>query len=93
MLKTIYPYVLLRPIHTEPKTKSGIILVSHEVSRLLRGKAGSDSIFDWQAIVEYAPAKTGLKAGETIVYERFNAQKVTDNLITIDFNDILAVLE
>jgi len=93
-LQTIYPFVLLKEIPIKDRTESGLIICQHQQqSKLIRNKISSDSVFPWKATVEYVPDKISLPMGSEVVFLRFNAVKVVDDLVRVPFSDILAVLE
>lgn len=95
MLKTIYPYIVIKPIVTEPKTKSGIIIGKCDgQSQLLRSGLSNESIYSYLAEVIYCPEGIKeVKSGDTVVFHRFNCRSVSDGLVVIDERDIIAKLE
>ena len=95
MLKSLYPFLIIKPIHTERKTKSGIILgEEYGQSSLLHGGMSTDSLFSYIADIVYCPdGIEEIKIGERVVYFRFNAREISEELLVIDQSDIIAKLE
>ena len=95
MLRTIGKSIVIKPILTEPTTKSGIILANCEgQTQYLRVGMSEDSIYSYLAEVIYCPEGIKeVKSGDTVVFHRYNCRSVADGLVVIDERDIIAKVE
>ncbi len=92
-MRTISPYVLVLPTHTERKTKSGIILGEHEMSRLTRGGMSEDSIYDYKGVVKYVPPGfEEISVGDVVMFYRYNARSCGEFVI-VPLSDIFLKIE
>lgn len=82
-IKPLNEQVLLKVKRLETKTKSGIIL-----STDTKGEKT-----DFAEIVEIGSDVTGLKVGQTIIYDKYSGMPFGDDLLFIESDNILAIVE
>ena len=82
-IKPLNEQVLLKVKRLETKTKSGIIL-----STDTKGEKT-----DLAEIIEISSDVTGLKVGQTVIYDKYSGIPFGDDLLFIESDNILAVVE
>ena len=75
--------VVLKQLVAEATTKSGIIL-----STDTKGEKT-----DLAEIVEIGSDVTGLKVGQTVIYDKYSGMPFGDDLLFIESDNILAIVE